>query len=167
MYDSWDMKCDGQFFVILDHFLHLHHPLPIPPPPSTNKTKKQKFWKNEKNNWRYHQFTQVYQKSGSYARLFLTYDTWQMSLLIFILGYFLPSSPPPPLTTQKTQIFKKWKKNPSRYWHFTHVYIHVWWTNKQKKWHIEVGAQPKNLKRSMLQGFPQSARKWRWKVTDR
>ena len=37
-----------------------------------------KFKKNEKNIWRYHQFTIVYQKSLLFAILFLRYDVWQM-----------------------------------------------------------------------------------------
>ena len=39
-----------------------------------------KTWKNNilKNTWRYHHFIQVYQKSWSYAILFLRYGTWWM-----------------------------------------------------------------------------------------
>ena len=36
-------------------------------------TDKTKFWKNEKNT-----YTHVYQKSWSYATLFLIYDAWRM-----------------------------------------------------------------------------------------
>ena len=36
---------------------------------------KMKIKKNEKNTWRYYHLTQVYQKSGSYAILFLRYGT--------------------------------------------------------------------------------------------
>ena len=52
-------------FVILDHFL------PFYPPTLTNQ--KFKILKNWKNPWRYHYFTQVYQKSWSHAILFLRY----------------------------------------------------------------------------------------------
>ena len=38
-----------------------------------NFLEKQKFQKTEKNAWRYHHFTQVYQKKWSYAILFLRY----------------------------------------------------------------------------------------------
>ena len=44
-----------------------------------------------------------------------------------------------PLTTQKINILKKWKKNPRRYYHFTHVY-HKWrqlydaWFLKYEAW---------------------------------
>ena len=56
-----------EFFVILTIFC-LFTPY---------KPEKSKFWKNEKNALRYH-FTQVYQKSRSYAILLLIYGTWQM-----------------------------------------------------------------------------------------
>ena len=69
------------------------------------------FQKNEKNSQRYPYFTQLYQKSWSYAILFLKYDTWQI-LLFFILGYFLsfysPNKQPKKLKFQK----KKNEKNP-------------------------------------------------------
>ena len=57
-----------EFFVILDCFFALL--LPWQP-------EKSRFWKNEKNGWRYH-FTQMYQKSWSYATLFLRYIAWRM-----------------------------------------------------------------------------------------
>ena len=43
-----------EFFVILNHFFALF---------THWQTEKSKFWKTEKSNWRYHHFTQVYQKS--------------------------------------------------------------------------------------------------------
>ena len=45
---------------------------------------------NPKIHLRYHHFTQVYQKSWSYAILFLRYGTWWIEFLFFILGYVLP-----------------------------------------------------------------------------
>ena len=39
---------------------------------------KSKLKKNEKNPWRYHHFTIMYQKSWSYAILFLRYGAWRM-----------------------------------------------------------------------------------------
>ena len=54
----------------------------------------------KKNNWRYHPFTQVYQKSWSCALQFLRYGTKWMQLLFFILGYFCPFTYKQP---------KKWK----------------------------------------------------------
>ena len=41
-------------------------------------TQKIKILKKWKNNWRYHHFTQVYQKSWSFAVLFLRYGVWWM-----------------------------------------------------------------------------------------
>ena len=64
--------------------------------------KKSKLWENEKNAWIYYHFTQVYQKSWSYAILLLRYGAWQMQLLFFILGYFF--CPFTPLNT-----VYKWK----------------------------------------------------------
>ena len=49
----------------------------------------------------------VYQKSWSYAILFLRYGTWWMQLLFFILGYFLPFYP---LTAPKIKFSKKLNK---------------------------------------------------------
>ena len=63
----------------------------------------------KKNAGRYHHFTQVYQKSWSYAILFLRHGTWHMQLLLFFLGYFLSFYPP---NNPKNQNFKKLKKTP-------------------------------------------------------
>ena len=55
MYCSWDIKHDREnFSVILSHFLSFY---------STKNQKNLNFEKNEKKAWRYHHFTQVYQKS--------------------------------------------------------------------------------------------------------
>ena len=57
----------------------------------TKCPKNQNFeWMKKKTTLRYHHFTQVYQKSWSYAIMFLRYGTWHKYLLFFILGYFLP-----------------------------------------------------------------------------
>ena len=53
IYSSWHIERDRLKFEILGHFL----PFYLPP---------SKFWKNEKNCWRCHHFTHVYQKSQSY-----------------------------------------------------------------------------------------------------
>ena len=45
----------------------------------------------------------------SYEVQFLRYGVRQKFLVI--LGHFLPFTPLPPLTTQKTKILKKWKKH--------------------------------------------------------
>ena len=99
MYDSWDTKCDRQnvlsFWAIFCPFTSL-------------KAQKIKIQKNEKKQtWQYHHFTEVYQKSWSYATLF-----WDMAhdrcnylsfWAIFCLFTFL--------TAQKIKILQKWKKH--------------------------------------------------------
>ena len=50
-------------------FLPFYHP---------NSLKNKNFKKNEKEPWKYHHLTQVYQKSWSYAVVFLRYGMWQM-----------------------------------------------------------------------------------------
>ena len=69
-YGTWQMKIFhfGLFFVLL----------PPPPLPQTAQ-KNENLIKNEKkNSWRYHHIIQIYQKSWSYAIMFLRYDVWQM-----------------------------------------------------------------------------------------
>ena len=70
LYCSWDMVCDGcncyfSFWAML---------FPFTPP---NNHKRWEIWNNEKKVLGYH-FTEVYQKSWSYAILLLRYGTWQM-----------------------------------------------------------------------------------------
>ena len=111
MYGSWDIECDGQnFFVILDHLLPFY---------TSDNPKNQKFWKNEKNTWRYYHFIHVYHKWESYDIWFLRYVVWQTEFFV-ILGcfspFYLPNNP-------KTNILKKWKKTHTwRYHHLTKVY---------------------------------------------
>ena len=75
-------------------------------------TAQKKIQKIEKISWRYH-LTQVYQKSWSYALLFLRYGASQM-WLFFMLAYFFPFYHPlpttPPLNSLKNKNFKKMKK---------------------------------------------------------
>ena len=65
-----DMARDRCTVIVIFHFGLFFALLPL------NGPKNQKFLKNEKNAWRYHYFTQVYQKSWSYAILFLRYGAW-------------------------------------------------------------------------------------------
>ena len=69
MYGSWDMELDRQIFLSFWTIFCSFTPL---------TTREIKFWKTEKKVWRYHHFTQVYQKSWWYAILFLRYGVWQM-----------------------------------------------------------------------------------------
>ena len=96
---SWDMARDGcncyfSFWAIL---------FPLPHPLTVQKMKISKKWRNA---WRYHHFTQVYQKSWSYAILFL----WCVTGVIVILFWaiFLPFYPN---NTPKNENFKKMKKS--------------------------------------------------------
>ena len=87
----------------------------------TKKKNKKKFWKNEKNCWKYHHlthtgvpkiirrchhFTHVYQKSQSYDVWFLRYGLQQTGFVI--LGHFLPFYP----TNNPKKNFEKKKKTP-------------------------------------------------------
>ena len=54
MYGSWDMERNRQFFVILDRLLPFY--------PSFYGPRKSKFWKSEKNTWKYYHFTSMYHK---------------------------------------------------------------------------------------------------------
>ena len=103
----YDMSQMSLLFFILGNFL------PFYPP---NSSKNENFKTMKKKMWRYHHFTQVYQKSWLYAVLFLRYGIWRMQLLFFILGYFLPFYP---LTDQKMKIPKKWNKHPEMSWFYT------------------------------------------------
>ena len=70
MHSSWDMVHDGcnyfPFWAIFCPF--------IPEQPEKSKLKKN----NEKNSWRYHHFTYVYQKLQSDDLWFLRYGAWQL-----------------------------------------------------------------------------------------
>ena len=97
--------------------------------------RRMKISKNWKNTWRYHYFRQVHQKSWSYTLLFLRYGTWEMSLLFFILVYFLPFYP---ANSPKNQNFKKWK-NSWRH-HFTFVpKVVIRWSTVPEIWCATVG----------------------------
>ena len=57
--------------------------------------------------------------------LFLRYGVWQMSLLFFIWGYFLPFYP---TNSPKNQNFKKMKTS-LEIDQFKYVYQKLWWDN--------------------------------------
>ena len=69
MYGSWDMECHGQNFLSFWTIFCPFTPL---------KTQKIKILKKWKKIRRYYHFTQVYEKSWSYAMLLLRYGAWRM-----------------------------------------------------------------------------------------
>ena len=71
--------------------------------------RKSKFWKNEKNTWRYYHFTNVYHKWQSYHVWFLRYGVQRTESFV-ILESFLPFYPP---KNPKNQYFEKMKKPPA------------------------------------------------------
>ena len=73
---------------------------------------KSKFWKIEKNSWRYYHFTNVYHKWKSYD---IKCDRQNLSFWTI----FCPLTP---LTTWKIKKLKNWKKSLEIY-HFTQVYL--------------------------------------------
>ena len=70
MYGSWGIGRNKQNFLSFWAIFCPFNPL------STQKIKVLK--KNERDAWNYHNFTQMYQKSYSYAILFLRYGALQM-----------------------------------------------------------------------------------------
>ena len=87
-FDVWFLRCGAwqtEFFVIMDHFLPFY----------PYGYRKSKFWKNEKNAWRYH-FTNVYHKWQSYDIWFVTSGVQQSKFfVIFDLLALLPLPPAP------------------------------------------------------------------------
>ena len=73
------------------------------------KAEKSDFWKNEKNCWRYHHFTHVYQKPQSYEVQFLRYGVRQNYLSFWAI--FCPFIPP--YNNPENQNFEKMKKKAS------------------------------------------------------
>ena len=128
-------------------FLSLH-------PPSSPKNENIK--KMKINTWRYHHFTLMYQKSWSY-RLYCSWDmahdgcNWYF-LFWAIFCHFTP------LAAGKMKMSKKIKKHLKISSFYTSVpKIMIRWCTVRflryggqqadgwKKWHIEVGALPKNF----------------------
>ena len=92
MYDSWDMEHDRQnFFAFWTIFCPFTPPSSPPSPLTTQKPRESKFWKNEKNTWRYHHFTQVYHKWQSYDIWFLRYEVHQPEFFCHLGSSWLDS----------------------------------------------------------------------------
>ena len=79
MYGSWNMKRDRHIFLSFCTIFFSFVPI------ATQNIKILKKWRK---SWRCHHFSQVDQKSWSYAILFLKYGVWRITA-IFNLGYFL------------------------------------------------------------------------------
>ena len=92
MYCYWNMGSNGQNFLSFWTIFYPFNPL---------LTQKIKLKKKQRNKCLKICVTCV-PKIMSYAILFLRYGAWQMWLLFFILGYFLPFNPPPPNSLKKT-----------------------------------------------------------------
>ena len=89
-YDVWFLRYEvWQSFL---SFWAIFCPF-TPQQPKKSKLKKKK---KDKNSWRYHHFTKMYQKSSSYATLFLRYGTWWINCYFSFEATFCPSTPPPP-----------------------------------------------------------------------
>ena len=98
MYGSWDMEYNRQNFLSFwNTFCSEHYGL-----------RKSKFWKNEKNTWKYYHFIQVYHKWQSYDIWFWDMKCeWQIFLSFWTI--FCPFTP---LTTWKIKTLKNWKNTP-------------------------------------------------------
>ena len=114
-YSSWDMEHNKLKLVILGLFC-LFTPL---------KTPKIKILKNKTICWRYHDFTQVYQRSQSHDVWFLRYGVRHTKCFI-ILGHFLPFYHPPPTNDPENQNFEEKKKMKKMTEDIILLYIHVY-----------------------------------------
>ena len=126
IYSSSDIEQNILKLVILDHFLPFY-PLKKP---------KIKILKNEKVCWRYHHFTHVHWKSQSYDKWFLQYGVWQTDFFV-IMDRFLPSPIILHMCTKNydQMMYSSWDMLRNRQMDR--------WMDRQKKWHVEVGAPPK------------------------
>ena len=79
LYGSWDIKCDRHNFCQLGHSLPFYNP-------------KNKNFEKMKKRLEISSFYTSVPTIMIIAILFLRYGAWQMQLLFFILGYFLPFS---------------------------------------------------------------------------
>ena len=101
-YNVWFLRYGAwqtEVFVILDHFFLF----------TSLTTWKIKIWKNEKNAWRYHHFTIVYQKSWSYATV---PEIWCVTDVVFYFSLWAIFCPFYSPNKSKNQNFKKMKYTP-------------------------------------------------------
>ena len=119
IYGSWDMNRGRQKFCCFGSFFYPFTPLTI------QKIKILKKWK--KKSWRYYHFTQVHQKSWSYAILFLRYCTRQMDTVINVV-------PNPDISkTHEINFFQLYQKHKFLHPEILSGYIWVWYGTIQYK----------------------------------
>ena len=99
IYGSWNIRCNRQKFLSFGPFFALSAPWE----PGKSKFS---YWKNTS---RYYHFTHLHHKWQSCDVWSLRYGMQRTEFFV-ILDRFLSFYLPPPLTTQKTNILKKWKK---------------------------------------------------------
>ena len=95
----WSMV--PEIWSVIDKILcHFGPFCPFTPP---SKSQKIKFWKNEKNTWRYYHFTHVYHNDNH-----MMYGSWDIKCnrqnFLSFRTIFCPFTP---LQTRKTKILKK------------------------------------------------------------
>ena len=108
------IECDRLKLVIMGHFSPFYHLL-------SSKPNKSEIWRNEekeKNCWRYHHFTYVYQKHN-HMRYGSWNTEWDRQNILSSLVIFYPLLP------AKSKFWKNEKSNCICY-HFTHVYHKSW-----------------------------------------
>ena len=150
MYGSWDMDCDRQTFL---SFWTIFCPFT---PLKTWKIKILKKWKKIPGDI-------IISHMCTLNNNYMMYGFWDMECNgQYFLSFWTVFCPFTPLTVRRTTILKKWKKHLETSSFYTSVpkimirwctVPEIWrvkevqtvrWTNGQKKWHIEVGAPPKN-----------------------
>ena len=133
-------------FFILGYFLTFH-------PPSSSKKKFRKMRKKTTaatttTTCRYHHFTQMHQKSWSYAILFLRYmvcDRCNYFSFGLFFVFYRPNSPKNRKLKKKQQTNKQTKTMYQKLWLDNVQFLRYGAQRKdgRKKWRIEVGAPPK------------------------
>ena len=120
----------------IEFFCHIGLFFALSPPYGPRKSK---FWKNEKNTWRYYHFKDVYHKWQSYDVWFLRYGVQKTELFV-ILSHFLPFYPP---KTRKIKILKN--KSPGDV-----IILNMWTINNS---HIMYGSWDMEHKRQNFLPF--------------
>ena len=112
IYSSWDIEQNTLKLVILGQFFPL---FPLKPP-------KIKILTNEKICWRYHYFTNVYQKSQSWCTVLDMQNETGRIFCHFGCFFALLHTPPTP-NNPKNINFEKNEKHAWRYYPFMHTYV--------------------------------------------